>query len=242
MPRPFNYRRALLAAANAFLERTPASQEKAHRLVKRLQKARQSGTLDSLVWGRSISELSDSIFYEDDGYLLELCASLRDGPPEIHPGYFKHNYREDEDVTDIERAWYDHLRHLADFLADFPFAAAETAIREYEQQVSAIEQIALQTPAPQHIGQEHLHHFILREVTAALTTVDLRHSLLNVGRLIPNVPYTGGFPQAAQLFDTLPDVQEEVAWARRTLLALAGEGWLSVTWQVLPAHYLIAIH
>ena len=189
MPRPFNYRRALLAAVEAFLQRTPESLEKAHRQVRRLRKARQFTTLDTLVWDSFISELTDSIFYEEETYLLELRATLLYGSPEIHRGYFNHDYREDG-FTPLQHDWYKRLRHLGDFLGLFPFADtdAEAAINDYEQQVSAIERLAIQTPPPQHIGQEPLQHFILREVTAALTTIDLRHSVLNVGWLIPDVP------------------------------------------------------
>ena len=112
------------------------------------------------------------------------------GSPEIHRGYFNRDYREDG-FTPLQHDWYEQLRHLGDFLGLFPFSDtdAEAAINDYEQQVSAIERLTIQTPAPQHIGQEPLQHFILREVTAALTTIDLRHSLLNVGWLIPDAPY-----------------------------------------------------
>ncbi len=244
MPRPFNYRRALLAAVEAFLQRTPESLEKAHRQVRRLRKAREFTTLDTLVWAATISELTDSIFYEEDSYLTELRATLLNGSPEIHRGYFNRDYREDG-FTPLQNDWYERLRHLGDFLASFPFADidAEAAITDYEQQVSAIERLTIQTPAPQHIGQEPLQHFILREVTAALTTIDLRHSLLNVGWLIPNAPYKVFPPAWARRdFDRLPNLKEEVAWANRMLLALAGEGWCTVTWQVLPAQYLVSLH
>jgi hypothetical protein len=241
MPRQLNQRRTLLAAVEAFLEDTPTSLAKAHRLVQRLQKARQWTTLDTLVWGGFISQLTDSLFYKDPDYLTRLRATLLNGSSEIHRAYLNHDCR--TEFTPIKRDWYERLRRLGEFLQAAPLADASAAIEDYQRQVSAIESLLVQTPAPQDIGQEQLYHFILREVTAALTTIDLRHALLNVGWMIPEGPYSVFPPdRAIREFDQLPDASEQIAWARRALRALAGEGWLAITWQVTSKHYLVSLH
>lgn len=241
MPTPYPYRRSLLAVVEAFLESTPASLAKAHRMVRRLEAARQFTTLDTLVWSGFISELTDSLFYQDPTYLAELRTLLLHGSPDIHRAYLRYDYR--PDFTVVEGAWHEQLSRLGELLQSAPFADASVAIEEYQRYVNAIEALAAQASAPRHVGDEQVYHFILREVSATLTTIDLRHALLNVGWLIPNAPYTVFPPDwARREFDRLPDLGEQVAWARRALRALVAEGWLCLTWQVTPNHYLVALH
>jgi hypothetical protein len=235
------FRRILLATVEAFLHGTPEARKRAQRLVRRLDKARDFDTLDGLVWGGHISELSDSLFYEDLDYLKEVRATLRHGSAEIHRAYLRYDAR--PDCTTEEQQWYAQLWRLLAFLERLPAEDVAGAEQDYDQQVSDIHATMAKTPAPADPGAETLPHWLLREVTAVLTMVDVRHSLVDIGWMIPMAPYHSYVVRnKTNLFAELPDIRQQVAWARRVLRALAGEEWTFLTWQVTPTSYSLSAH
>ena len=87
MARPLNVRRALLAAVDAFLEATAEPATKGHRIVKRYYAARRFTTLDEIVWGGIIMELTDFDYFTSRSYLLARRSLLAQGSTEIHRAY-----------------------------------------------------------------------------------------------------------------------------------------------------------
>lgn len=240
MTRPFNIRRTLLAAVDGFLEASPASLAKAHRLVARCYHARRYTSLDEVVWGPLIMELTDSVFYEDRPTLHRYRALLAEGTPEIHRVYLNFDFR--PDFTAVERVWYESVLDLLDFLGGFPFPEMDSALRQYERRMAEIEQSMRQSPPPKRLGEEMIYHLILREVSAILLHVDLRYALLRSTHLVPRAPYSSMPPQPEVGRDDMPDIAGDLDWARRALGSIVEQGWLLLTWQVTPDHYLLSLH
>jgi hypothetical protein len=234
------FRCTLFATVEAFQENTPASLVKARRLMRRLGKASGFGTLDGLIWDGYISELSDSLFYKDAEYLAELRATLQHSSVEIHRAYLNYDFR--PECMPEEQQWFTQLWTLLEFLERLPADDVAAAEEEYERQVNTIYQTVATIPAPADPGAETIFHFLLREVTAVLTTVDVRHSLVDIGWMIPVVPYTSYCDRKTNIFEEQPAIGQQVAWARRVLRALAGEEWTFLTWQVTATHYFVSAH
>src|SRR5690349_5032087 len=78
MARRTDYRRALLRAVNGFLEGSPDSIARAHRVIKRCHQRLLDRllTMDEVIWGPLADWLTDSLFYEDRDYLTDLRALL----------------------------------------------------------------------------------------------------------------------------------------------------------------------
>lgn len=210
MTRPLNLRRALLAAVDAFLEASPPSLAKAHRLVARCYAARRFVSLNEIVWGGIIVALTDFEHYENVHHLREYRNLLAAGSSEIHRAYLNHDCS--ADFTAEERIWHEQLAELLDFLQDFPFPDAEAATKSYEQRVVRIGQSVLLSPPPSQLGEEMIYHLILRDVSAVLTTLDLRLSLL-LGRLVPAAPLTAFPPQTNDWRERMPDASGSLDWA-----------------------------
>jgi hypothetical protein len=235
-----SFRRTLLAAVDAFLEGTPTSIEKAHRLVERWRAARQFHTLDEIVWGGVISSLSDSVYYEDVPSLLEFFTLLAEGSTEIHRAYLNFNFRNQFDQ--VEQVWYAELWDMLDFFQGFPFDDAELARADYERRKLQITHYALQSPPPARLGDEMIYHFIMREVTEITTNIDLSPAFIVPARMIPDGYYSVFPPRRPQLLDREPDPRESLEWSRKALRSIGEESWMLITWQVTRHHYNLSLH
>jgi hypothetical protein len=242
LARRVNFRRTLLAAVDAFLEGTPTSIERAQRLVERCYTARRFTTLDEIVWGGIISELSDSVFYEHLPTLRKHRVTLASGSNEIHRAYLNFDFR--DWFTQVEQDWYAQLWEMLDFFDAFPFTNPTEAIAEYEQRSSAIEDLTLQSPPPGRLGDEMIYHFVMREVTEITTNICLRPILLEQGHMIPDVEYSAFSPQprTPNWLDQAPDPKESLVWARKALRSIVEDGWMLITWQVTRHHYNLSLH
>jgi hypothetical protein len=242
LARPLNVRRALLAAVEGFLEATPASVARAHRNVGRAAqclKTLDDTTLDE-VWSGIISELGDSVFYEDPDILRARRTLLEDGSSEIHRAYLSHDFR--PQFTSVERDWYTHLWDLLEFLGSLPGADAEATIAEYERRRLDITRLAAQSPPPDRLGDETIYHLVLREANEIATNVYPGTALLSRGRLVPDGTYSTIHRWTRDPLDREPDPRDSFAWARHALGALAADGWLLITWQVTPQNYNLSLH
>lgn len=240
MPRPLNIRRTLLTAVDAFIEGSPASLAKAHRLVARCDHACRTFTLNNVVWGRFISALMDSYFYEDAPTLRKYRSLLAAGSHEIYRKYLNHDFA--WVFTPEEHVWLGLLHGMLDFLSGFPFPDRDAAVQEYKRRVEEIKQSMLQSPPPPRLEDETIYHLILREVSTILVNVNLLYSLLRSTHLVPRTPYSSIGPQPYDGRDDTPDVSGDVEWARRALRSIAEQGWLLITWQVTPTHYRLSFH
>ncbi|HEX3273011.1 MAG TPA: hypothetical protein VHR15_20365 [Ktedonobacterales bacterium] len=240
LTRPLNVRRTLLAAVDAFLEASPTSLPTAHRFVARCRKACPSFTLGNVVWGYFITHLTDSLFDEDSDYLRDLRMVLSAGSQEIYRTYLNFDFA--RDLTPHERAWLATLSEMLEFLGRYPFADTDAALQEYARRVDPITLMTRLSPPPRRLEDETIYHLILREVSAILTTVDLRYSLLRSTHLTPQSPYASYPPQPRSGRNQAPDISADLDWARRALLSLQEQAWLLVTWQVTPTHYHLSLH
>ena len=239
MARPFNVRRALLRAVDAFLEATPASQAHAHRLVRRCKAVVPAYTLDDIVWGGIALHLSDPITSASLPALQRFRSLLRTGSPDLHRAYVKEDF--DPEFTPIERTWCAQLAELLDFFDRLPLDRGAEDTVEYEGRVQQITQLAAQSPAPPYLGSETIYHLVLREVTAIVTAVAVHHHPAYRGRLLAQGPYAR-FGQLQGHGLDRPDVQESLLWARHALRSIAADSWLLITWQVTPQHYNLSLH
>ena len=240
MARPLNIRHTLLVAVNDFIEGSPASLAKAHRLVARCYAVRRFVTLDEVVWGGIIMALTDSDFYTHLPTLHEYRSILSTGSSEIHRAYLNHDFH--RVFMPEERAWLGQLNDMLDFLGGFPFCDRDAALQDYERRVEEIKQSMLLSPSPARLEDEMIHHLILREVSTILVNVDLRYSLLRSTHLVPRVPYSSFPPQPDEGRDDSPDISGDLNWARRALRSIVEQGWLLLTWQVTPEHYHLSLH
>jgi hypothetical protein len=240
LAQPLNIRRTLLTAVDSFLEASPASLTKAHRLIARCEDACPFFTLNDVVWGGFVRELTDSLFYESAPWLSEFRSLLVAGSHEIYRTYLNYNF--DGKFTQAERTWISALHEMLDFLSGYPFPDRDQAISRYENLVAKIKQAMLQSPSPERLEEETIYHLILREASAILISVDRRFSALRSTHLVPNGPYTSYGPQPRKGRDTEPDISGDLDWTRRALNSIVEQGWLLLTWQVTPEHYRLSLH
>jgi hypothetical protein len=227
-----------------------------------LQAEPQEFTLDGLIWRSLAWPLTDSVYYTSREYLQEVRNILLGLPSqEREKTFIKEDLR--PYLTAAEAEWYAQLCSMVDFIASLPFAqvaAAATEARQrkvpgsiivetipeaasikaayenYEQRKAAIEALAARVPLPEHVGEETIYRLVLREVTALVTAVDIRLSAVYYGHPSPLPPYSGGGSDSdMSYYGSSPDMSEPLAWARRALRALAGEGYLFFSWQLVAA-------
>jgi hypothetical protein len=253
MPKLLAYRRRLLAIVNAFLDPTEASHTRARHLLKRLyhDPRRRSQTVDDLVWGTFVSELTDADFCEDAAYLQATRNTLLHGSPELHRAYLSYDFR--PLFSEVERDWHTQLQELAAWLQTQPFhdITAESLARsertaahaEYEQHIQVIRTLSEHSPVPAHVGEEMLYHLILRTASAVLSTIDAFYSA-RYGYLAAAGPYTAYHWNPAQpaALRCPIDASDSVSWASRALQAITLHDWVWWTWQVTSTSYLVSLH
>jgi hypothetical protein len=237
--RPFNVRRALLQAVDAFLEGTPASQARAQRLVRRCKADVPWYTLDNIVWGGIAMFLSDPITSSHPPALQRHRTLLNTGSTDLHRAYLNEDFS--SEFTPVEHEWSAHLAEMLDFLDRLPVNRSAEDTVDYARRVQQITQLAAQAPAPPYLGSETIYHLVLREVTAIVTTVAVHHHPAYRGRLVAQSPYRR-FDQLQGSGLDAPDVRESLVWARHALRSIAADSWLLITWQVTPQHYNLSLH
>ena len=260
MPEHLSYRKQVLQAVNAFLQGTPVSLSQGQQIIEEcfttLREASQRFTFDGLIWSSFVQALTDSIFFTSREYLLELRSVLLGFPgKERNKIFVKQDFR--PYLTSTEAEWYAHLLSTLAFIQSLPFAQIAEATAEarqnhvpgttiletipqaipiwqahqdYEQRKAALESLAARIPPPKQFGEETIYRFVLREVSALVTAVDIRLSAVYTGDPSPLPPYTVEGDNASE-----PDMSGPLAWAKRALTALAGEGTLFFSWQLVSA-------
>jgi hypothetical protein len=237
MARHVNYRRRLLAAVDAFLEQTPQSRTRAHRLVRACGKSLKPFTLNSLTWGPTVSALRDSLYFENPTYLFHVRTALREGSQSIHRVYMRRDFR--ADLTAEEQAWLVELWELLAFLRRFPALEVQPATAEYEARSAHVVAAQGRTSTPTTLGDETLYHLLLREVTAILTGINLQQSLRRYRYLVPAAPYSRLDDTEARQVE--PDVSLNITWASNALRAIRGEYQLLMMWQVTGMQAVIVL-
>jgi hypothetical protein len=202
-------------------------------------------TLDAVVWGGIVNELSDSVYYEHLPTLRAYRALLADGSPVLHRLYLNHDFG--PYFTPVERAWHTSLQRALDMVIPFPVDAPASAAAQYARLKRKIVRLAEQAPPSVRFGDETIYHFILRQASAIVTTVSFdmpayldspafqREGLWLEGdyRMMP--------PPGTNLRTTVPDVRENLTWARNALRSIVSEQWLLITWQVTPEGYQLSL-
>lgn len=250
MPKPLDYRRRLLAIVDAFMDPADLSHTRGIRLINRLYRdpRRRLQTIDDLVWGGFVSELTDSDFYENPEYLQQARETLARGSSELHRAYLSYDFR--PDFSDVERDWHAQLCELAAWLQNIhlPLGDGLVAQSEYERHVHAITTLSARTPPPTHMGEEKLYHFIMRIVSAVLVGIDLRYSdLRNFTQyeyLAAAAPLTAFHWNPADPNDRYRpiDANPSVAWATRALRAITLQDWVWMTCQITATSYVVSLH
>lgn len=253
MPKPLDYRRRLLAIVDAFMDPADASQTRADRLINRLyhDPRRRLQTIDDLVWGTFVSELTDSLFYEDSEFLRQTRETLAHGSPELYRAYLSYDFR--SDFSAVEQDWHTQLCELAAWLQTQPFPWLQTdplpygddsaPQSEYVRRVQTITELSARTPPPDHLGNEMLYHFVMRTASAVLTGIDPWYST-RYGYLAVASPYTAYHWNPADPDGRYrpTDASASVAWAARALRAISLQDWIWMTWQVTATAYLVSLH
>jgi hypothetical protein len=236
MKRPLNYRRQLVKAVDLFLQQTPDAQARAHRIVRRCQNARKLSSLDDIVWGRTISMLTDSIYYQENVANLPTLRDLLVGKSSTRARtYINADFR--NEFTPNELLVLDMAQDLLTFLQGFPFIEVEAAIQTYGLRATALQAISDREGASSSWGEEMIYHLVLREVTEIVTHIDLKLSLLRLGYLAPQIPYNSIWNERNE-----PNVTETLNWAQKALDAITGKAWLLVTWQIMPDQVCLSFH
>jgi hypothetical protein len=244
-PAPLNYRRRLLAIVNAFLEPADPTHARADRLVDRLyhdpRRRLQFGqTVNELIWGDLISQLTDFVFYEQPGYLQETRNTLLHGSSELHRAYLCYDFR--DQFSGVEREWRDRASTLAQWLQSSQFTDPDALLAEYERQTTPIKELSARSPLPKNLGDETLYHLLLRMASDVICGINPRYSA-RFGYLATSVPWTlMQCPMADERVHPCPDAGPSVVWAERALRAIVAEDWVWMTWQVTDKAYLVSLH
>lgn len=228
MPRRIDYRIALTRAVDAFLERTPASTTRAHGIIRACYQSltRQVFTLDDIIWGPLVSALTDSVYYENRRYLTNLHALLSGSSRGIQRVYISYDWLA-HDFTLSQQELYTKLLSMLDFLKTNPSEGNEV-ILTYEQNKAEIESQVAALPLIAHVGEETFYQFVLREVAALVTTIDVNRMVRRRRGPVPAPPYSC----VCDSENAEPDISEQLTWAYRALNALQGQSWLELTWQL----------
>jgi hypothetical protein len=263
MPGKILYRRRLLRAVEAFLEKTPSAHIRAQRIIQRCYTAINSeakeATLDEIVWGFFVTALTDSVYYENEQFLRETREILLGHSQQnIARSVFSRDYR--FSFTADEAEWYAQLLSMVDFLLTVPFAKiceatcqarqnkenwatllasipeavqAEKIDEEYEQRKVLIEEIATHSPSPENLGDEKIYHLVLREVTSVLTQIRVGKSAVYFGYPILDGTYSEYEDQLSS--EHALDITGSLIWAKKALESLAGKDVLFVSWRLSKA-------
>lgn len=220
MPRKIIYRKQLLQAVEAFLDKTPSSLAQAHHIIQHYSAAICSEsrklTLDQVIWGGFIRALTDSVCYESEEFLQETREILLGHSSQATRAVFKDDYC--VYFTTDEAEWHAQLLSLLDFIVAIPFAKihaatvqawqnqitwpmvretipeaiqAEEIEEEYQRRKILINTIAARSPAPENIGDEKIYHIVLREVTALITGINVGKAAVYCGYPMLDSPYVG---------------------------------------------------
>jgi uncharacterized membrane protein len=80
MPKKISYRKKLIQTIEAFLNGKPSSYVKAHKVVRQcyvtINNEAKRLTLDDIIWSSFIVALTDSVYYENEEFLIS-CRSKK---------------------------------------------------------------------------------------------------------------------------------------------------------------------
>lgn len=255
MPERNSYRRQVLQAIESFLEGTPSSRVQAQHSIQHcfaeLHTEAMEDTLDRMIWRSFVAPLTDSVYYESEEYLREVREILRgQSLQNLATIGIGDDFR--PSFTAEEAEWYVQLVRMVDFLTAIPFAQihaatfqawqdretwtttrkiipealqAEEIEKQYQQRKALIEAIAARNPPPENMGEEKIYHFVLREITALITGMNVGGPAVYHGYPIPCVPYSG----------SSVDMSESILWSKRALEALSGNGGLLLSCRLSKA-------
>ncbi|HEU5374986.1 MAG TPA: hypothetical protein VFV38_06085 [Ktedonobacteraceae bacterium] len=256
------YRKQLLLAIEAFLERTPASRVEALHLLQpclvALRKDAQEVTVDHVVWHPLVDALADANYYENEPFLRETReVLLGHSSQHLARTVLSDDFR--SSFTSTEAEWYTQLVDLSNFLTAVPFASiheatsqarqerlrwegmrasipeilqAEQAEQEYARRKALIEALAASHPLPEHLGEEKIFYLAMREVTSVLTSLRVGKAAVFFGYPILEGGYTS-YGDASN--NMVFDMNEALRWAKRVLEALVGKGHLLLSWRISNA-------
>jgi hypothetical protein len=211
-------------------------------------------TIDQLIWGGILGALTDTMFYESETYLHEtrqflLGHSLKNMVRAIISEDYRPYFTRDE------AEWYRQLLDMTVFLIAFPFAKIhelflltqqqkdssldlihalseakeleEKGEEEYQRRKDLIAALFARIPLSDNIGDEKVHHMVLREVMNIVTGIRLERSASLYGHPTALPPFVGEGNKI--------DMSESIVWAQRALNAIAGNGTILLSWRLSKA-------
>jgi hypothetical protein len=258
VPKKIKYRKMLLQAIEAFLEGTPSALVRAQRMIQRCYTSlgdEDEQTLNSILWRAFITPLTDSIFYEHEPFLRETRELLLGSSSHhIDRTIFREDYR--ASFTKEEEHWYAQLASMLEFIDATPFTKIHEATNqawqqkatwptvrstlpeavladkideEYWQRKALLEQIAASNLTPKDIGEQHISHLLLQEITSILTAISVGRAAIAYGYPALDPPYTIYNPPVR--FEEI-SATEQLIWAKNSLEALAGEREIFISWRL----------
>lgn len=238
MSSAFDYRAQLLEAIQAFLEGTPDAEDRGRRIVHTCLTPKHF-TLDDLTWGSIISMLTDILFQRDVENLRDLQRFLSGESWELKRGMIDYDFL--PFLDDRERACAATLQRMVALLEGFSEALAAQSLDDYVQQGVQLQDQARTSfaalPRIEHIGDETLYHFILREAESLLVNIDLEFA-----RQHQRLVFPGFATFSARYRLDMPDASGAVAWVKTALAALVRQETLWLTWQVHEGGLFFSLH
>lgn len=224
-----DYQGRLKRVAALYLKRTPQAFKEALGEIESIPHT-EPFSIGNIVWGPIISSLKDPDVYENIVALSRVHAILSGISRSVMRTYVKYDFRPDWDV--VEHAWYEKLVEVWHFLQGFPFADVDQAVVEYEGSKKALQSLSENAPVVS-IYREKIYGFVLREVTAALVSIDLQMSQIKAGYISPAPPYSVILDHDKWAKDAFPpDISHILVWVERALGSISGRHWIIVTWQL----------
>ena len=161
---------------------------------------------------------------------------------EIMRGYVSYDFKQ-HDMTTEECSLHERLEAMIAFLGSFPFPALDEAIADYDQRKADAESALANLPQLTSEDEETIYRLVLREVFAAVTNVDIKLSMLVSHHLVPKPAYVATLTYVPyQHPQPVPNITSSINWARRALLAISGQEWLYMSWQIKQGMLLFSLH
>lgn len=183
-----DYRARLTEAIDGFLERTPSSIAHAHDIVRSCSESLASFSIKSLIWNSVIAPLTDSIWYENKANLLALKQRIRGDVHHIGRAFVRYNFFDVFTLT--ERDWLTKLSEMLAFLLPFPEGNVVEAISVYERLCAELQEVCGQVAPVDDLGDMTTYRLVLHEVTAIVTTIAMKVSIIRYHYPIPRAPVT----------------------------------------------------
>jgi hypothetical protein len=227
------FRATLSEAITCFLERTPPSQEQAHRFIREGKRALRYDTLNFLLWGGFFSALTDRDYFTSQDYLLECQQTLNGEARQFFQAYVSNDYT--ETFTPDDQQIFAFLEASLDWLSTLTAGHPEDDSR-YQEIQHTVHSWYSRFPKPADEYDERIIHFLFRSIAALLENIEAPTMAFQCCGYLYAMPLT-----TIGNRDDTPSLAQDFAWAKNALAALQGKSWLAFQWQLTPTAILLIV-